>query len=394
MSLQWDEGNAKAVLQLARVFLSRLDFDGCQQHCSVLLRLDPSNEDAAIMLADIKFQRNEFDAATFHFQQLLEKRPDHYLSLYRLIILLKKAGKLSDAPRFLEMATHLSKHAQSAGLAFCKGLYARFTMDPIKAVKEFNIARKDPEWGEKATLEMIEVYINPDNEYLWESKMDDETSLNSLRQAEKLIFDLPQQTRRTVRVQILEAYTMMLKRNKQITDKAINLLVGLLAVERDCVPAILALAVAHLFLKQTPKARNQLKRVAKLQFNAIEADAFEGSWLTLAHVYFQSGKYSQATELCKKCLEHNKSCGKAHELLGRMMEKEQTYQTAAEHYQQAWVLQGERNPKVGYELAFNYLKAKRYVEAIDIAHTVLKNNPDYPKIQKDILQKARKSLRP
>ena len=81
---------------------------------------------------------------------------------------------------------------------------------------------------------------------------------------------------------------------------AINLLVGLLAVERDCVPAILglpfieyievhslALAVAHLFLKQTPKARNQLKRVAKLQFNAIEADAFEGSWLTLAHVYFQ-----------------------------------------------------------------------------------------------------------
>jgi len=49
---------------------------------------------------------------------------------------------------------------------------------------------------------------------------------------------------------------------------------------------------------------------------------------------------------------------------------------------------------VGYKLAFNYLKAKRYVEAIDVCHKVLTANPEYPKIRKEILAKAREALRP
>lgn len=48
---------------------------------------------------------------------------------------------------------------------------------------------------------------------------------------------------------------------------------------------------------------------------------------------------------------------------------------------------------VGYKLAFNYLKARRYVDTIDVCHKVLQNNPSYPKIRKDILEKARQSLR-
>ena len=48
---------------------------------------------------------------------------------------------------------------------------------------------------------------------------------------------------------------------------------------------------------------------------------------------------------------------------------------------------------VGYKLAFNYLKARRYVDTIDVCQKVLQNNPSYPKIRKDILEKARQSLR-
>ena len=50
-------------------------------------------------------------------------------------------------------------------------------------------------------------------------------------------------------------------------------------------------------------------------------------------------------------------------------------------------------PYIGYKLAFNYLKAKRHVDAIDVCHKVLQDNPTYPKIRKDILDKARQSLR-
>lgn len=53
-----------------------------------------------------------------------------------------------------------------------------------------------------------------------------------------------------------------------------------------------------------------------------------------------------------------------------------------------------RLPQVGYKLAFNYLKAKRFVDAVDVCHKVIKAFPDYPKIRKDILEKARIGLRP
>lgn len=50
--------------------------------------------------------------------------------------------------------------------------------------------------------------------------------------------------------------------------------------------------------------------------------------------------------------------------------------------------------QVGYKLAFNYLKAKRFVEAVDVCHKVIKAFPDYPKIRKEILEKARMGLKP
>ena len=39
------------------------------------------------------------------------------------------------------------------------------------------------------------------------------------------------------------------------------------------------------------------------------------------------------------------------------------------------------------------MKARRFVEAIDVCHKVLVMFPDYPKIKIDILEKARASLR-
>lgn len=74
----------------------------------------------------------------------------------------------------------------------------------------------------------------------------------------------------------------------------------------------------------------------------------------------------------------------------------------------------------GYKLAFNYLKAKRHVDAIDVCHRVrhlwmftvgefrsvfitvnhlcfhpqvLAAHPNYPRMRKDILDKARAALR-
>ena len=60
----------------------------------------------------------------------------------------------------------------------------------------------------------------------------------------------------------------------------------------------------------------------------------------------------------------------------------------------AWQFDNRRNPAVGFKLAFSYLKAKRFVDAINICQEVLKVQPSFPKIRKEILDKARASLRP
>jgi len=48
---------------------------------------------------------------------------------------------------------------------------------------------------------------------------------------------------------------------------------------------------------------------------------------------------------------------------------------------------------IGYKLGFNFLKAKRYTDAIDVCHIVLAKHPAYPKIKKDVMDKARANLR-
>jgi len=56
-------------------------------------------------------------------------------------------------------------------------------------------------------------------------------------------------------------------------------------------------------------------------------------------------------------------------------------------------MSNKRNGVVGFRLAFNYLKANRFVDAIDVAKDILKVYPDYPKVQSDIIVKARSMLK-
>ena len=137
---------------------------------------------------------------------------------------------------------------------------------------------------------------------------------------------------------------------------------------RENVGAVLGMATAYQLLKQTPRARNQLKRVAKHSWNFEDAEHLERCWLLLADIYIQGGKYDMATELLRKvynywnmefiitnynfdCLKlkyliihllylqvllHNKSSTKAYEYMGYIMEKENSYKDAAQHYEQVF----------------------------------------------------------
>ena len=86
------------------------------------------------------------------------------------------------------------------------------------------------------------------------------------------------------------------------------------------------------------------------------------------------------------------SCTKAYEFVGMIMEREAAYKDASENYQKAWLFGNKNQPNFGmynsksnllcfvlsylilfqkgFKLAFNYLKDKRYMDAIDICHFV------------------------
>jgi len=396
-ALKHNDAHTKSMFALAKLHLIRNETDQCQALCVSLLRTDPDNEEAAMMLAELMFRKEHYETAIYHFQQLLERKPTHYVALAQLVHLMRRAGRLDEVPRYLRMAEKSSPRAgMAAGLWFCKGLHARYGSNPHEALKNLNFARKDPEWGTQAIYSMVEIYLNPDNDTAWDDGATEgrpADNKEALQAATRLLAEVRVRPLPT-KHHILEAYALMATKNKNDIETALNNLVSLASKDPDSVPVLLAMAMAFHLLKQMPKARNNLKRVAKMPFNAAEADDFEKSWLMLSDIHILGGKFDLAQEMCKKCLKYNKSCAKAWEGMGAIMEREQSYRDAADHYEMAWKYEHETSPAVGYKLGFNYLKAKRYVEAIDVCHKVLHAFPGYPKIKKDILEKARAAIRP
>uniref|UniRef100_A0A8C5BGI6 Tetratricopeptide repeat domain 21B n=1 Tax=Gadus morhua TaxID=8049 RepID=A0A8C5BGI6_GADMO len=312
------------------------------------------------MMADLMFRKQDYEQAVLHFQQLLERSPDNYLTLSRLIDLLRRAGKLEQVPRFLDMAEkHSSRAKFDPGFNYCRGLYLWYTGEPNDGLRHFNKARKDSDWGQNAVYNMIEICLNPDNDTIGgevfenldgdmgNSTEKQESEQLAVRTAEKLLKELkPQTPGGHVQLRILESYCLLATKQKSNVEKALNVFTEVANTEKDHVPALLAMATAFMILKQPPRARNQLKRIAKMSWSVLDADEFEKSWLLLADIYIHSGKYDMAGELLKRCLRHNKSCCKAYEYLGFILEKEQAFRDAALNYELAWKYGNQSNPTI------------------------------------------------
>lgn len=146
-------------------------------------------------------------------------------------------------------------------------------------------------------------------------------------------------------------------------------------------------------LKKSSDARNYLKTVTQMDYQLEYADWFEQAWILMSDYNISVNKYDLAEKELEKCLKYNKSNIKAEEFMGLIKEREKAYVDAAVHYKNAFEMSNQKNGGVGFRLAFNYLKAARYVDAIDIGKQILKVYPNFPKVKSDIIDKARSQLR-
>ncbi|XP_077159811.1 tetratricopeptide repeat protein 21A isoform X2 [Paroedura picta] len=400
--------DSKVVLELARLHLKQGEMEQCEHYCSLLLQEDSSSEIGTMMMADLLFRKEKYDQAIHLYQDVLEKTPDNFLVMESLIDLLRRSGKLDEAMPFFERAERKSTRTPlDPGYNYCKGLYCWHVGQPNEALKFFNKARKDNDWGQKALNKMIQICLNPDNEIIggeaFENQTGDasvltekrESEQHGIRTAEKLLKEFYTHSQESFNpVEMLRNYCLMATKERHNVEKALGAFTLLAQNEMENISAILALAQANLILKQTAKARTQLKRLSKVPWSLTDAEELEKGWILLADLHCANEKYEHAADLLNRCLRYNKSCSKAYECLGFIAEKEKAYKDAAANYELAWKYSNQANPAVGFKLAFNYLKDKRYVEAIDVCHVVLKLCPGYPKIREEILEKAQTSLRP
>ena len=398
-AMKHDAGCIPAMLALAKLRLNAGDQDGCQKMCANILRRDAENEEATTMLAELLFQRERHDAAIHHFQELLEKRPDNYRALAQLVRLLRKNGRLHEARRFLSVAEASgASAARDAGFHFAEGLYQKFSGAADEALRRLNRCRADHEWGPDAAYEMVEIYLAPENESLFDADalgaVDEKGAARRAAAARQLLGEVRRGRRREGRHEIFEAYALMADKTKPSLDAAFEICAGIVNDDHDHVPALVAMSACFALQKQPAKAKNQLKRVQKLPYDAADAEDFERAWLMSAEIAIKGGKTDLAQDLCHRCLKHNKGCCKAWELLGEICEREGSFEDAAESFARAWEFGGQVNPAVGFRLAHALLKAKRHVECIDVCKMVLGKHPDYPKIRKDIMLKAQAGIRP
>ncbi|XP_043587866.1 tetratricopeptide repeat protein 21B-like [Bombus pyrosoma] len=404
-ALNHKPADVNALLSLAKLYMQTNNLDRCAQSCTALLNADPNNEAASIMMADLAFRKVDFDTAAFHFRQLLLKQPTYWTALARLIEVSRRTGDMDDLEEWLHRAKlGMSGANLTPGYYYCAGLLDWRMGRLNSALRQFNFARRDPEWGQQAIYNMIEICLDPDDDSSLSNEIfndDDAEYQDSRTMALKTAYRLLQELNpkgsphEMLTHRLLSNFFLLATKQKSNVEKALQDCTALASQEalRDHVGPALGMAMAHILLKQTPRARNHLKRVSKNTWTFEDAEYLERCWLLLADIYVQSNKYELANDLLRRVLQHNATCVRAHELSGYIAEKEQNYREAASQYSEAWKYGGKSKLSVAYKLAYCSMKAKAYADGIEACNEVLKQSPDYPRIKKEILEKCINNLR-
>ncbi|XP_056594035.1 tetratricopeptide repeat protein 21B isoform X2 [Triplophysa dalaica] len=375
-ALNYSPDNQEIILHLARFYYKRQKLDHCEEMCRQILKLHHHHTDASMLLADTLFWKNQKDEAVQMYADIMERYP--------------------------ACETFCPLSVREAAYNYCKGLYSWYVYEVREALIHLNKARGDCEWGERAVELMVQICLNPDKDVFGAEVLDkrrtnvseseNQTRISTAQNLLKMFCTRSRSEEQKVR--LLQNLCLIYSKESRQMERAVLDLTDMLAKNMMSEACLLAAAQGFLQLKQIPRARNFLKRLTKMEWNDSNSDDLENASLLMADMYIKMGKYSQVDKLLQNSIRHNKSCSKAYEYQGFMMENEERYTDASLQYELAWKYTRMMDPAIGFRLAFNCLKCKNYTRAVDVCRQVLQHFPDYPQIQDEILTRAQASLRP
>jgi len=133
---------------------------------------------------------------------------------------------------------------------------------------------------------MIEIYLDPDSlppaSATLPATGPEPEAVRTARQLRGELLDA-----KPAQLALLEAYELLLGASKASVEAALVKFTEVLTADTNSVSALLGSSHALVLLKQDAKARNHLKRIAKMQYNSEEAEELERSYLLLADIYVQ-----------------------------------------------------------------------------------------------------------
>lgn len=103
-TMRTNGGHKQAMIAIARIHQNQGQNDQCRQICLKILKMEPQNEEATYILANLMLMKDETEGAMQSYIQLLDKEPDNYNILANLIELLRKAGRINEAQKYIDKA--------------------------------------------------------------------------------------------------------------------------------------------------------------------------------------------------------------------------------------------------------------------------------------------------
>lgn len=124
----------------------------------------------------------------------------------------------------------------------------------------------------------------------------------------------------------------------------------------------------------------------------LDLDAAVQCNLALADQYLTIGKITNALRSLDAVAALDKIQTVSYELYGLCMEKESAFEDAVRYYESAWLL-SRGSPSVAYRLAYNYMKAAKYGDAVLMCQTALAEWPQFMRLRKEVLYAAEAHVR-
>jgi tetratricopeptide repeat protein 21B len=253
----------QALIEIAKAHYNhKNDLSVAEEYCSRLLRMNLEVEEASMLLSKVLVERTNFISAVHHIRQVFEviesanskkkalsqtlntkQQQQLFDSIIIMIEISRRCNRLSECEKYIkDLEEHFGR--ENHQVLLCNGLYQRYCNKPNEALKCFNISRRHIQTKEESIYQMIDIFLNPDNDIVGTEVLDliqdqnengglteaeqQDTEMLSIAMAEKLLKDLPGRDPKPLKQSILEIQVLMATKQKPMLEQAMMLLQDLM----------------------------------------------------------------------------------------------------------------------------------------------------------------------